>query len=248
MMPIITFISDFGDRDWFVAAVKGQILKANPKAIIIDITHSIARHDVRSAAFVLRSTYLDFPQSTVHLVVVDPGVGSTRKPIIVQSGHYLFVGPDNGVFSYVLTETSRVFAIDITREVSTTFHARDIFAPTAGALSRGDEPQTLGTAISDYVWFSFPGIVTKRHEVHGEVLYIDHFGNLITNIPVSTPITSLRIAEKYVTLKSCYAEGKRNELIVVKGSSGFYEIAATMASAQSILHASTGMRIVAAIA
>lgn len=248
MIPIITFISDFGDSDWFVAAVKGQILKANPEATVIDITHRIAPHDVRSAAFVLRSTYLDFPPTTVHLVVVDPGVGSTRKPIIVQSEDYVFVGPDNGVFSYVLTEKSRVFGINITSEVSTTFHARDIFAPTAGMLSRGDEPQSLGTTISDYIRFSFPGIKTEGKDVHGEIIYIDHFGNLITNIPTSIAIMSVRVAEQHIVVKKCYAEGYHGELIVVKGSTGFYEIAANMASAKSILGASTGMRTVATAA
>ena len=247
-MPIITFISDFGDRDWFVAAVKGQILRANPKATVIDITHRIAPHDVRSAAFVVRSTYLDFPPATVHLVVIDPGVGSTRKPIIVQSQDYVFVGPDNGVFSYILTDTSRVFAIDVAGEVSTTFHARDIFAPTAGRLSRGEEPKNLGTTISDYVRFSFPGIQTTGKEVHGEIIYIDHFGNLITNIPISTAVTSVHIAKQQIAVKKCYAEVHQGDLIVVKGSAGFYEIAANMASAKSILGASTGMRIVAVAA
>lgn len=247
-MSIITFTSDFGDRDWFVAAVKGQILKVNPRATVIDVTHNIVPHDVRSAAFVVRSTYGDFPPATVHLVVVDPGVGSTRKPIIVQSENYLFVGPDNGVFSYVLTDKSRVFAINITGEVSATFHARDIFAPTAGMLSRGDEPPTLGTLISDYIRFSFPDVRTRGKAVHGEIIYIDHFGNLITNIPTATEITSVRIAEQHIAVKECYAEGRHGELIVVKGSTGFYEIAANMASAKSVLHASAGMHIVAAVA
>ncbi|KPK70302.1 hypothetical protein AMJ87_09155 [candidate division WOR_3 bacterium SM23_60] len=247
-MPIITFTSDFGDRDWFVAAVKGQILKVNPKATVIDVTHNIVPHDVRSAAFVVHSTHADFPPATVHLVVVDPGVGSTRKPIIVQSENYLFVGPDNGVFSYVLTDTSRVFAINITGEVSATFHARDIFAPTAGILSRGDEPPTLGTLISDYIRFSFPDVTTRGKAVHGEIIYIDHFGNLITNIPTATAIASVRIAKQHIAVKECYAEGRHGELIVVKGSTGFYEIAANMASAKSVLHASTGMHIVAAVA
>lgn len=247
-MPIITFISDFGDRDWFVAAVKGQILKANPKATVIDVTHTIAPHDVRSAAFVVRSTYRDFPPATVHLVVVDPGVGSTRKPIIVQSGNHIFVGPDNGVFSYVMTEKSRVFAIHVAGEVSTTFHARDVFAPIAGLLSRGDEPQTLGSMISDYVRFSFPSVKTTDTDVQGEIIYIDHFGNLITNIPAATAITSVRVAEHNILVKGYYAEGHHGELVVVRGSTGFYEIAANMASAQTILRASTGMRIVAAVA
>jgi S-adenosylmethionine hydrolase len=247
MMPIITFISDFGDSDWFVAAVKGQILKVNPQARVIDITHRITRHDVRSAAFVLRSTYLNFPPTTVHLVVVDPGVGSTRKPIIVQSGDYFFVGPDNGVFSYVLTANSHVFSIRTSDAVSTTFHARDVFGPAAGMLSRGDEPQKLGTAISECVRFSFPCVKTEGNEVYGEVIYIDHFGNLITNIPHSIAIRSVCVAEQQIAVKDYYAEGHHGELVVVKGSTGFYEVAATTASAKRILQASTGMRVVAAI-
>ena len=131
-MKIITFLSDFGNKDWFVSAVKGEIFKINKNVLIVDITHTLIPHDVRSAAFLLKSVYRNFPSGTVHLVVVDPGVGSERIPIIVESSGYYFVGPDNGVFSYIYSEDSKVYEIEVKKTVSYTFHARDIFGPTAG--------------------------------------------------------------------------------------------------------------------
>lgn len=248
MRPIITFISDFNTSDWFVAAVKGQILKINPEATIVDVTHSIVPHDVRSAAFILRACYQDFPAGTVHLVVVDPGVGGTRKPIIVESDNYYFVGPDNGVFSYVFREDSHVFAITVARQVSATFHARDIFAPTAGSLSKGEQPHNLGHEIHDYVCFPFPQVKNKGDEVHGEIVYIDQFGNLITNIPTSIDATALRTANKMIRVKQCYADGEEGELIAIRGSTGFFEIAVKNSSAQELLHVGTGTAVFATAA
>lgn len=245
MRPVITFISDFGTSDWFVAAAKGQILTINREAEIIDVTHNILPHDVRSAAFALRSCYRDFPSKTVHLVVVDPGVGSARKPIIVESDEYYFVGPDNGVFSYVFNEDSRTFAITVTHQVSATFHARDIFAPAAGLLSKGKKPHDLGYEIHDYVVLRFPQSTHVGNEVQGEVVYIDHFGNLITNIPTSVNTTTIRIANRMIRVKECYAEGNEGELIAIEGSAGFFEIAAKNSSAQKLLHVCTGATVVA---
>lgn len=245
MRPIITFVSDFGASDWFVAAVKGQILTINPEATIIDVTHGIVPQDVRSAAFILRACHQDFPLGTVHLVVVDPGVGSTRKPIIVESDKYYFVGPDNGVFSYVLARDSHVFAITAARRVSATFHARDIFAPAAGSLSKGEEPRNLGHEIHDYVRFPFPQVKSMGNEVHGEIVYIDQFGNLITNMPTSVDATALRIANKMIRVKQCYVDGDEGELIAIRGSTGFFEIAVKNSSAQELLHVCTGTAVVA---
>lgn len=248
MRPIITFISDFGTSDWFVAAVKGQILTINPEATIIDVAHSIVPHDVRSAAFILRACYQDFPVGTVHLVVVDPGVGGTRKPIIVASDDYYFVGPDNGVFSYVFREDSNVFAITVARQVSATFHARDIFAPAAASLSKGEQPHTLGHEIHDYMCFPFPQVKNKGNEVHGEIVYIDQFGNLITNIPISVDAKALRTANKMIRVKQCYADGEEGELIAIRGSTGFFEIAVKNSSAQKLLQVCTGTAVVATTA
>jgi S-adenosylmethionine hydrolase len=244
MRPIITFVSDFGDSDWFVAAVKGQILQKNPETIIIDITHSIVPHDIRSAAFVIKAVNENFPLGTVHLVVVDPGVGSERKPLIVESAGRFFVGPDNGVFSYVLNAQAQVFAIEVTDEVSATFHARDVFGPVAGLLSGGKKPSSLGHKIGDYMRSPFPETKRVGEEVHGEIVYIDHFGNLITNIQNSVDAMSVRIANETISVRQYYAEAKQGELITVRGSTGFFEISANKGSAQKLLNADTGMLVV----
>ncbi len=242
---IITFLSDFGDTDWFVAVVKGEILKINKKVLIVDITHKLVPYNIHSAAFVLRSVYRNFPTGTIHLVVIDPGVGSERKPIIVESAGYYFVGPDNGVFSYVYNKDSKVFKIKQRKRLSSTFHARDIFGPVAARLSKGSSPEVLGMMIKDYVKFEFPKIKKIKRGIQGEVIYIDHFGNLITNIPNSTDVKELYILKRKVLVKKFYGEGKMDEIICLKGSSGYYEIARNEGNAQDILGTSVGIEIMA---
>jgi len=247
-MKIITFLSDFGDRDWFVGAVKGEIFKIQRQVSIIDITHALTPHDIRAAAFVLRSVYKNFPKGTVHLVVIDPGVGSQRKPIIVESDDYFFVGPDNGVFSYVYNKDSKVYAIRTKETISSTFHARDIFGPVAARLSKNVRPARLGSQMKNYVKYEFPKTETKRGVVYGEVVYIDHFGNLITNIANETVVKGFRVAGKQVVVKKSYCQGKSGELIAVKGSCGLYEIACNRGNASRIVDARIGQRVIARIA
>lgn len=243
-MKIITFLSDFGNKDWFVSAVKGEIFKINKNVLIVDITHTLIPHDVRSAAFLLKSVYRNFPSGTVHLVVVDPGVGSERIPIIVESSGYYFVGPDNGVFSYIYSEDSKVYEIEVKKTVSYTFHARDIFGPTAAKLSMNTAPQNLGMRINNYTKFEFPIPKERSGKIYGEVVYIDHFGNLITNIENTIGIKALYIAKKKVNVKHFYGQGKPGEIICVRGSSGYYEIACNRGNACDLLKAETGLQIV----
>ncbi|MEO0215943.1 MAG: SAM-dependent chlorinase/fluorinase [candidate division WOR-3 bacterium] len=247
VLSIITFLSDFGEQDWFVAAVKGEILKINPRLRIIDITHCLPSFDIHSAAFLLKSVYKNFPEGTVHLAVVDPGVGSKRKPIIVESDGYYFVGPDNGIFSYIYNDRSKVYEIDIKKKLSSTFHARDIFGPIAARLSNGERPSNLGRLIKGYTKFGFPKIKRKKNIIHGEIVYIDHFGNLITNIPNNMEIDYFilppRRVKTLIKVKKFYGAGKSGELIAVKGSSGYYEIASNKKSAREILGAKRGMVI-----
>lgn len=244
-MRIITFLSDFGEDDWFVAAVKGEILKIDPNINIIDITHKIEPHDIKSAAFILKSVCGNFPPGTVHLVVVDPGVGSKRKPIIVHAEPYYFTGPDNGVFSYVYDKHTKVYSIKMKGEVSTTFHARDVFGPVAARLASGDAPSSFGGEIHDCVSFEFPRVAKNGKRLHGEIVYIDHFGNLITNIPNDTAIRSLSISGKEVAKKSFYGEGVKGRIICVKGSSGYYEISCNKGDAKELLGVNTSEKIVA---
>ena len=152
---LITLLTDFGTADYFVGAMKGVIFSINPTARVVDITHEIPPHDIRAGAFTLHAVYKSFPPQTIHVAVVDPGVGSTRRPILVVGGDQFFVGPDNGLFGYVYEREPRCRVFHLTREeyfrrpVSQTFHGRDIFAPVAAALSRGVEPPELGDEIKD---------------------------------------------------------------------------------------------------
>src|SRR5258707_13543894 len=188
-MSIITLLTDFGSRDYFVGAMKGAILSINRHALIIDITHEIPPQDIEAAAFNLFATYKDFPAGTIHLAVVDPGVGSTRKPILIECGEQFFVGPDNGIFSWICEREGSSRAIHLTSEaffrqpVSQTFHGRDVFAPVAAALSAGVAMTEFGEKLSEYVRLD-PLMPAVRSDgaVAGRVIHIDRFGNCITNL------------------------------------------------------------------
>ncbi len=159
---MITLLTDFGTTDYFVPAVKGVILTLQPNAQLIDLTHDIPAQDIHHAAFTLGACYRNFPPGTIHLAVVDPGVGSTRRPIVVQAGRHFFVGPDNGLFSFVYAREPHVRVYHATRaefhrpQPSATFHGRDIFAPLAAWLVRGIHPASFGPVITDYIRFAIP--------------------------------------------------------------------------------------------
>lgn len=245
IMNIITFISDFGGKDWFVSAVKGEILKLNPEAKIIDITHNLEPFDIKQAAFILKMVYKNFPKGTIHLAVVDPGVGSGRKPLIVFSDDHYFVGPDNGIFSYIYNNNSVVYEIIVKKKVSCTFHARDIFGPVAGKISLGIDLNKLGKIISKFQKFSFPQIRHKKNRVYGEIVYVDHFGNLITNIPIKFALKKIYIERfKIIPVKKFYALGKTGEVFGVRGSSNFYEIACFKERADERLKIKVGHKVV----
>jgi len=187
--PIITLTTDFGYRDPFVGIMKGVILNINPLANIIDITHGISPQNIMEAAFTIEMSFASFPSKTIHVVVVDPGVGSVRRPILVITDHYYFIGPDNGIFSQIYNLSESLNVIHLTAEhyfmaqISSTFHGRDMFAPAAAWLSKGINVSNFGDPIDDYVNMpiSVPVMPTKNI-IEGEVIYIDLFGNVITNI------------------------------------------------------------------
>ncbi|MEO0138083.1 MAG: SAM-dependent chlorinase/fluorinase [candidate division WOR-3 bacterium] len=242
---IITFTSDFGNKDWFVAAVKGEILRINPSVQIVDITHDLKPFDIKGAAFVLKMVYKNFPEGTIHLAVVDPGVGSRRKPLVVFSDGYYFVGPDNGIFSYIYNNTPIVYEIKMHQKISRTFHARDIFGPAAAKISLGIAPEKIGRRINEFYKFPFPRIKRVKNRIYGEVVYIDNFGNLITNIPINIPLKKIEISEfGRFPIKKFYAQGEAGEIFGIKGSSNYYEIAGFKKSAYETLKINPGDEVI----
>jgi len=251
----ITLTTDFGLRDPFAGILKGVILAINPEARLVDLTHGVESFDILDAALALGQSYPHFPAGTIHVVVVDPGVGSARRPILVSTRHGHFVGPDNGVFELVYERESPFEVRHLTADryfkkpVSTTFHGRDIFAPVAAWLSTGIAPESLGKPITDYARLE----VAKPERVspalmRGLVLRVDKFGNLITNFKpedVTAGVSlCLLINERSVTrLVTSYAAGRRGEVFAIVGSAGFLEIAASRASAAELLNARPGTEV-----
>lgn len=188
MQPVIALLTDFGTVDTYVGVMKGVMLGIRSQIRFIDITHAIQPQNVRQAAFALMNAYRYFPRGTVFLVVVDPGVGSRRRPLIVSAGGYLFVGPDNGVFSYILQEWDNATLVEPTEErfllpqVSSTFHGRDVFAPLAAHLAADTPLQAMGLVITDPVLLPAPELDLAGDRMRGEVVHIDRFGNVVTSI------------------------------------------------------------------
>jgi len=238
---IITLLTDFGWEDGYIGAMKGVILDINPDCRIVDLAHQGPPHDVMGAALVLAQTYPFFPPGTIHVVVVDPGVGGQRRPLVLEAGGYLFVGPDNGCFTPVLKQEDGVQAHELVEKrfrlprVSHTFHGRDIFAPAAAHLSLEIAPEEMGPAldITTLTTFPIPDPVVGGATLLGEVIRVDSFGNLVTNISQETletfagdeKVTIEIKGEKVKGLKSSYEEGGAGETIALWGSAGFLEIA-----------------------
>ncbi len=252
MPKIVTLCTDFGLRDGYVAAMKGVILSIAPQVCLVDISHQITPQSVREGAFVLRSAYTFFPSGTVHLVVVDPGVGSERRAMAVQAAEHLFVAPDNGVLAYVLRREQQVQAVSLTNpvywreEVSETFHGRDIFAPVAAHLALGVPLEDLGKPLEELVQLDLP--VPERRSngtIVGHVIHVDGFGNVVTNIPADM----LRDCDRWqvmagkewiIGLSSTYASAAKGDLVALIGSHGFLEIAVREGSAARIAHLQVG--------
>jgi S-adenosylmethionine hydrolase len=257
--PLITLLTDFGNTDYFVAAMKGVILSDNPVARIVDITHDVPAQDIESAAFTLFAARSSFPVGTIHVAVVDPGVGSNRRAILVEAAGQFFVGPDNGIFSYVCDRAKpRVFHLNnpkyFRHPVSETFNGRDVFAPVAAALSLGVAPKKLGTEVTDYVPLrSLKPDLSRDGVISGRIIHIDRFGNCVTNI---TPheLTDKMIADGFcvligdqqiATLRRFFAEETRaNEVFCIWGSAGFLELAAKNQAAAKLLKLERGDSVV----
>ncbi|MEO5359210.1 MAG: SAM-dependent chlorinase/fluorinase [Nitrospirota bacterium] len=230
-MLTATLLTDFGLADTFIAQMKGVMLSINPEINIVDMTHSIEPFNIRHAAVALGMSYKYFPAGTIHIAVVDPGVGSSRRGIIVDTGKYCFVGPDNGIFSIIYAENKyKVYHITDKRAfinpTGATFHGRDVFAPTAALISKGMCPGELGSPVIDYNFFKItPPSNIGGNTITGEVLYIDRFGNVITNITAAF-ITGcgFKLDGRLVSLKENYAQGQDGQLHALINSDGYLEL------------------------
>jgi len=259
IVSIITLLTDFGTQDYFVGAMKGVILSANPAAQIVDLTHDIPPQDIHAGAFNLLCVYQDFPHGTIHVSVVDPGVGSKRRPILIECADQFFVGPDNGIFSWICEREGNWRAYQLTNEkhfrhpTSKTFHGRDVFAPVAAALSNGSTPKEFGPTIDSIVELeSLHPIASSDGKIEGRVIHIDRFGNCITNLTANhvrgdNRALQLRISETDInSFHEFFSQDSSGdeELFMLLGSAGFIEIAARNASAANILNARHGQPVV----
>jgi len=260
-MRLVTLTTDFGGSDHFAGVMRGVILGVNPAAQVVDICNAVNSFDVLDGAPTISQAYRYFPSDTIHLVVVDPSVGTPRRPLLVRTEKHFFIAPDNGVLSLVIEQEQRVTVRHITathyfREpVSSTFHGRDIFAPCAGWLSKGVEAEKFGDEITDYVRFALPKPKAIAERVlKGAVLKIDKFGNLITNLSQENAPelfapgaqVRLRVAQSEVVgIRNAYADGEPGELFGLLNSMGLLEIACNRGSAAQIVKAGRGAEIVA---
>lgn len=253
---VITLLTDFGQRDGFVGTMKGVILGICPEAKIVDISHEIEPQNIDAAAFVLNNSHKYFPSGTIHVVVIDPGVGSTRRIVCVSAFEHLFLAPDNGVLKYVYHEYPEAEIVEVSNkkyflpEISQTFHGRDIFAPVAAYLAQGGDFRDLGPPVTDYEKGRLPELTESPQSIQGEVVYIDHFGNLISNIPFESlekyNNKDIQIQLKNWTIKglsNSYTEGNKNKPIGLIGSSGFLEISVNFGNAKELLKCTEGDKI-----
>lgn len=255
-MGVIALLSDFGTTDGYAGIMHGVILRINPSAVVVDVCHDIPPQDIHAAAFVLSTVYPYFPADTIHVIVVDPGVGSERRALAVRTPRGIFVAPDNGVLSYVFAREPIDEIVHLTNAqywlspLSDTFHGRDLFAPVAAHLSLGVPLSKLGLAIQDPVRFPVPkAIVQQDGTICGQVLHIDRFGNLITNIPheLLSPNQAWRVhiaGHEVIGLSKAYAQAADGELLALIDSSGYLELAVRNGNAAAILQVNRGIGVI----
>lgn len=262
-ISVITLLTDFGDRDYFVASMKGVILGINPQARIVDLSHAVTPHQVEEAAYLVKAACKYFPDGTVHVAVVDPGVGSTRRPLLVTTSRHFFVAPDNGLLSFIYQEETGVEVRQIENKQyrldseGTTFDGRDLFAPAAAWLTKGQQPGSYGKLIQDYVKLPLTEPKWQGGALVGTVVYVDHFGNLISNL---TPFhvkdvqgrtrrsdVSIRIGGVTIDgLLRHYSQGSADTPHALINSNGQVEVFVKEGSAAKTLNVSRGETIVLA--
>ncbi len=249
---VIALLTDFGTRDHFVGVMKGVILSIHPHARIVDISHEVDAQDIPAAQVLLQHAYSHFPRGTIFTALVDPGVGTERKAICVETDEYYFLAPDNGILGFLSDrgEARRIFALQndnlYLQPVSSTFHGRDIFAPVAAHLALGLDPLKLGKPVEEILRLPASEPKTTRSgEVVGRVISIDRFGNLVTNIPAD-PIQAadaleVRIGKTRIRgLTTAYGHGKKGTLLAIVGSNDTLEIAVSYGSAAKKIRAKVG--------
>jgi S-adenosylmethionine hydrolase len=255
---IITLLSDFGVRDEYVACLKGVILGLNPRVVLVDLSHEVPPQHIRSGAFLLAAAAPYFPPGTIHLAVVDPGVGTGRRALAARGRGQLWVGPDNGLFHLVFFgQTTDLEVVSLENpayflpQVSATFHGRDLFAPVAAHLSLGVDLRRLGPVITDPVRLPWPEPVLSPEVLRGEIIHVDRFGNLVSNIPAALFRTwrqgedfRLRAGPLVLTrLRSTYGEAAPGEMLALAGSHGYVEIACAGGGAAARLKAGLGLPV-----
>jgi S-adenosyl-L-methionine hydrolase (adenosine-forming) len=255
--PLITLLTDFGTRDAYVASLKGVILSLNPEAQLVDLSHEVPPQDIRTGAFILAEAAAYFPPDTIHLGVVDPGVGGRRRALAARCRGRYWVGPDNGLFHLIFHHASDLAVVSLENpayfrpQVSATFHGRDIFAPVAAHLSLGADLDHCGPRITDPIPLNFPEPEFSSVAIKGEIVYVDRFGNLVSNLPAAE-VTS-RLAEPGWRLKAgalslrglarTYTDVPPGEFLALMGSHGFIEIACAMDNAARRLNAGVGLAV-----
>lgn len=252
-MVVVTLTTDFGTRDAYAAELKAAILSLNSAVHLVDVTHEIAPHDVAGAALVLEAAAPWFPPGTVHLAVVDPGVGTARRGLVVAARGQFFVGPDNGLFTPVLEgggwDAFELRAPGLRRaEVAPTFHGRDVFAPAAAHLSRGVAPEAFGPRVLDPVRLIWPEPRAGARGLEGAVIHVDRFGNLITSVRASALAALgrpavVRVARRALPLVETYGDLRRGRAGALVGSSGRLELAVREGSAARLLGVGRGARV-----
>lgn len=250
---VITLTTDFGYNDPFVGIMKGVILGINPKAQVIDLSHGILRQDIMAAALILRHSVSYFPPATIHVVVVDPGVGSGRRPLLIESEGRFLIGPDNGVLSLALDGKEPTCAVCLSnptyhlQPTSATFHGRDIFSPVAAHLSLGIPPPAFGDRVEGFVRLALRPVLKSERYIEGEILYIDGFGNLFTNIQerdlAGLPPDKLKISLRAISIHGVaanYMASREGDYVAVFNSWGLLEIAVYKDSALKRTQAKIG--------
>lgn len=258
MAGIISITTDFGTKDPYVGAMKGSMLGFNPDSTLVDLTHQVDHGDVFAGALALLAACPYFPEGTVHLAVVDPGVGSARRAVAVETERYFFVGPDNGLLSLAAERDGIKKAVELKRtelfrpEISPTFHGRDVFGPAAALLSASTAIEELGPVITDMERLDFPEPSKEEGLVTGEVIYVDHFGNLVSNISEEDltglgPEVEVSLGGRLIgDLTDTYASVPEGIAAALVGSSGLLEVAVNLGSAEERFGAGRGTEITAA--
>jgi len=247
LVGVITLTTDFANRDGYAGIMKGVILGIDPAARIVDLAHDLDPGDIDSAAFVLNSATRFFPPGTVHVAVVDPGVGSSRQALAVRVEDFFCVAPDNGVLKWIFARGSKMRVHRLTEKsyflpsLSSTFHGRDLFAPAAAYLSSGVAIEKLGPEFSDYHCPDVPAPCRRAGRLTGEVIYVDRFGNLVSNLGAEPGIRQVQISGRVIEcVSTCYSDAEPGHILALIGSHGLLEIALRDGSAAQYLGAGIG--------